>query len=68
MAKNYPAVLYILEPVDEGFDKGRRFRIDQVDGDQAFFTDRTEACLWCEIHGIQLITEEELNKLREQEA
>ncbi len=60
----YPAVLYELEPGDDGYAKGARFRLDQLDGGQYWFPDRESAEYFADIHDLSLINEAEMLALR----
>ncbi len=60
----HPAVLYELAPGDEGYAKGARFCLDQLDGGQYFFADRPDAELFMAIHGFNQANESEMIALR----
>ena len=60
----HPVVLYILEPTDPSYDKGGRFRIDDVKGDQFFFYTEPDARLFVTQHNLNLINESEMIELR----
>jgi hypothetical protein len=61
----YPVALYELEPGNDGWDKGARYRIDTVDLTSFFFPTADDATEFMEIHGMKHVAEAEVIKIRE---
>ena len=59
-----PVTMYQLQPGDEGFAQGARFRLDEPDGNQYAFRTREEAEDFMARHGLLMIGEAELLALR----
>jgi hypothetical protein len=57
--------MFELGPSDYRYDKGRRFRLDTVDGDEFYFLTQGDAEAFIALHGMKHITEVEMSALRE---
>lgn len=60
----YPCVPYELGPEDFGYEKGRRYKIQQFDGEEYTFRDRAQMDRFVNIHGFRYVKEDEMNKAR----
>lgn len=60
----HPAVLYLLAPDDDGYDRGARFRLDQLDGGQYAFKSADDAQKFASIHDMSMVNEDEMAELR----
>jgi hypothetical protein len=60
------AVPFKLEEGDEFFDKGRRFKIEQFDGERYTFESREKMDEFVNVHGFRLINEADMVRLRKE--
>jgi len=65
MITKHPVAMFELGPNDYEYDKGRRFRLDTVDGDGFYFPTQGDAEAFIPLHGMKHITEAEMSALRE---
>ena len=65
MTTKHPVAMFELGPSDYGYDKGRRFRLDTVDGEQFYFPTQDDAEAFVPLHGMKHVTEVEMSALRE---
>jgi hypothetical protein len=59
-----PVVMYTLDPGDEGYDRGARWRLDDRGGNQSFFSTRDDAMQSMRVHGQVQINESEMFDIR----
>lgn len=57
--------MYELEPGDEGYADGARFRLDQIDGGQYAFPRRRDAEMFLAMHGMIRVNEKDMAKIRQ---
>ena len=60
----HPAVAYSLSELDPMFVKGRRFRLDQLDGGQYWFVTKDEMNTFVQIHDFRYVMESEMMQMR----
>ena len=66
MITKHPVAMFELGPNDDGYDKGARFRLDTVDGEEPFyFPTQCDAEAFIALHGMKHITEVEMSALHE---
>ena len=65
MTTKHPVAMFELGPGDEGYDKGRRFRLDTLDGDEFYFLTQGDMEAFIPLHGMKHVTEVEMSALRE---
>lgn len=64
----YPCVVYALSEKSnpQEYKKGARFRVDDIDGDQAYFSDKPRMFEILNIHSLHPITSKEMAQLRKE--
>ena len=65
MTIKHPVAMFELGPSDYGYDKGRRVRLDTLDGEQFYFPTQGDAEAFIPLHGMKHVTEVEMSALRE---
>lgn len=73
MAKNrkikvYPCVVYELTEQNIGYDKGYRYRVEDVDGDRWFFADKPRMFDVLSVHALHPLTETKMEEVRAERA
>jgi hypothetical protein len=62
--EGHPAVAYALAEADPMYARGRRFRLDQLDGGQYWFVTKDAMNEFVQIHDFRYVKEEEMMKMR----
>ena len=60
----FPCLYLTIDPGAEGYDKGYRFRVDQLDGEMHYFADPERAANFILREGLELVGYTKMLKLR----